>query len=370
MLTRGDDFPIHQTPEPIAFSGTDRNFYDRYFFNGLEPDLSGFFAVAFGVYPHLNIADAHFGAIRDGVQHNLHASRELGMERLDLSVGPISIEVLEPLQHLRVTVAETEGISAHLECRGRAFPVEEPRFVRREGPRSRFDYTRLTQNVRWTGWIEIDGERVELSDGAVGVRDRSWGLRPIGARDKQPMLPAWAPQFFWIWTPVNFADHSAYFHVNADEHGDAWNRRAVLCADGADQGGAVETADAEGEIDFAAGTRFPCGGRVRMTPPGQPPVHLEFEPGPLFQMRGIGYQHREWGHGAYRGDLALEREDIDLSAVDPADPTQVHVQAASRVTRRQEGIADERGVGTFETFVLGPYAPYGISGLADPAPSR
>ena len=28
MLTKGDDFPLHQTAEPIAYSGTDRNFYD------------------------------------------------------------------------------------------------------------------------------------------------------------------------------------------------------------------------------------------------------------------------------------------------------------------------------------------------------
>ena len=91
MLTKADDFPIHQTPDPIAFSGTDRNFYDRYFFNGYAPDGSGFFAVAFGVYPHLNVADAHFTVIRDGVQHCLHASRELNMERMDLSVGPIEI---------------------------------------------------------------------------------------------------------------------------------------------------------------------------------------------------------------------------------------------------------------------------------------
>ena len=33
-LSKGDDYPIHQTPEPIAYAGTDRNFYDRYFFNG------------------------------------------------------------------------------------------------------------------------------------------------------------------------------------------------------------------------------------------------------------------------------------------------------------------------------------------------
>ena len=32
MLTKGDDFPLHQTPEPVAYAGTDRNFYDRYFF--------------------------------------------------------------------------------------------------------------------------------------------------------------------------------------------------------------------------------------------------------------------------------------------------------------------------------------------------
>ena len=36
-LGKGDDYPIHQTPEPIAYAGTDRNFYDRYFFNGYAP---------------------------------------------------------------------------------------------------------------------------------------------------------------------------------------------------------------------------------------------------------------------------------------------------------------------------------------------
>ena len=47
MLTRADDFPIHQTPEPIAHTGSDRNFYDRYFYNGIhlgEEDI--FFACA------------------------------------------------------------------------------------------------------------------------------------------------------------------------------------------------------------------------------------------------------------------------------------------------------------------------------------
>ena len=77
MLTKADDYPVHQLPEPIAYSGTDRNFYDRYFFNGYTLDGHVFFACALGVYPHLNVMDAAFSVIVDGVQHNLRASRLL-----------------------------------------------------------------------------------------------------------------------------------------------------------------------------------------------------------------------------------------------------------------------------------------------------
>ena len=64
-LTRGDDYPIHQTPEPVAYAGTDRNFYDRYFFNGYAPTGEGedlFFAAAFGVYYDFYLTIPH---IRD-----------------------------------------------------------------------------------------------------------------------------------------------------------------------------------------------------------------------------------------------------------------------------------------------------------------
>src|SRR5437764_2472837 len=106
VLSKGDDYPIHQTSEPIAYAGTDRNFYDRYFFNGYSatPGDRAFYAAAFGVYPHLNIADAAFVVVRDGVEIALHASRCLDMERMNLNVGPITIEVVEPLKALRVIV--------------------------------------------------------------------------------------------------------------------------------------------------------------------------------------------------------------------------------------------------------------------------
>src|SRR5882762_3766030 len=102
MITPGDELPLHQTAEPIAFSGTDRNFYDRSWFGGFARDLV--FELSFGVYPHLNIADAHFAVLRDGVQECVHASRHLGMDRLQMQVGPIAIEIVEHLVRLRLHV--------------------------------------------------------------------------------------------------------------------------------------------------------------------------------------------------------------------------------------------------------------------------
>ena len=171
MLTKGDDFPIHQTPEPIAYAGSDRNFYDRYFFNAYAPDGSAFLAIAYGVYPALSVADAHIAVVKDGKESCLHASRILGYERMDLAVGPIRIDVLEPLQRLKVTITKTDGIAGEITFEGRAFPIEEPRFVRRNGPRLFMDYTRLTQNVRASGWVEVDGQRIEQI-GRASCRER------------------------------------------------------------------------------------------------------------------------------------------------------------------------------------------------------
>lgn len=358
VLTKGDDYPLHQTPEPVAYAGTDRNFYDRYFFNGYAPDGGGFFAAALGIYPHLNVADAHFSAIRDGVQYNLHASRELNMERMDLSVGPIRIEVREPLQVLRVTV-DGEGLKADLTFTGRAFPIEEPRFVHRIGPRTFMDYTRLTQNGHYTGWIEIDGVREEVAPGTAGTRDRSWGVRPVGARDEQPHGHGVVPGFFWQWTPLNFADRSVFFHVNADAAGNPWNTRAVIAPDGADAGGMVEL---HGTLTspLAAGTRWPDTGQLMLDCPDGP-ERIRFEPVGRFQMRGLGYTSPKWGHGLHHGALTVEREDFGLTQCDPAQMDNFHVQLPCRVISDRHG----EGFGVFEQLILGPYAPLGLSGFVD-----
>ena len=360
MLSKADDFPIHQTPEPIAYSGTDRNFYDRYFFNGYNPDGSGFFAVAFGVYPHLNVADAHVSVIRDEVEHCVHASRILHMERFDLEVGPIRIEVIEPLQRLKVTLKPTDGLAAEFVFEGRAFPIEEPRFIRRNGPRTFMDYTRLTQNGRYTGWIEIDGKREALAAGSVGTRDRSWGVRPIGAPDGQPTPSSSPPGFFWQWTPMNFADRSVFFHFTADSSGVPWNTRAVVAPDGAAVADLVEVEHAEMAVTIEPGTRHARAATLRVPMPNGSGLEIEFKPIQTFLMRGIGYTHPKWGHGRFHGELEVEREDLPLTGLDPNAIENLHIQALSTLTLREQGRPDQAGLGVFEQLAFGPYPPLGL----------
>ncbi|HEY1750279.1 MAG TPA: hypothetical protein VGG29_03395, partial [Caulobacteraceae bacterium] len=305
--------------------------------------------------------------VDEGVQTSLHASRWLGMERMDLSVGPIKIEVLEPLQKLKVTVnAPDKGLKAEIVFEGRAFPIEEPRFIRRNGPRTFMDYTRLTQNGRYTGWVERDGKRSSV-DGFMGTRDRSWGIRPVGARDGQEGAPPQAPQFFWIWSPSNFNEGSFFFHTNDDGAGEPWNRRAVWARDGANTDALHEIKDCAIAIDWKSGTRHAKKAVVTLKE-GESVREITFEPQYEFYMQGLGYGHPAWGHGANKGELAVEREDLKLADVDPRAPHHLHVQALSKVTYSRDGAPPLVGRGVLEQLALGPHAPSGFTQMLDFAP--
>lgn len=367
MLSKGDDYPIHQRPEPVAIAGTDRNFYDRYFFSGyVAEDGAHYFAAALGVYPHLNIMDASFSLIHEGVQHNLHASREMHMERMDTHAGPIRVDVIEPLQTLRVRVEENAyGISADLTFRGRTGALEEPRFTHRVGPRTLYDYTRLTQNGTFEGWIAIEGQRIEVSaDRFVGTRDRSWGTRPIGAQDLQPVLPSAVPQFYWLWAPLNFADRVTFFALNDDAEGKPWHRSAAMASVGAAQ--PERMASVESAVTYRKGTR-----RVETLALDfhrQDGEHFEIlvEPQFNFYMSGLGYMHPEWGHGVYKGPDEVGYETYDLSDIDDNAMANMHIQAFCKARMTSNGKVIE-GSGKLEQLVFGPHKPSGFKDILDGA---
>ena len=128
MLTPFDDYAIHQTPFPIAHPATgDPNQYDRYFFNGYDRAGELFFGVAMGLYPNRRTIDAAFSIVRDGVQHSVFASGRCPLDRTQTRIGPIAIEVIEPLRTNRLRIeAPDQGIVADLIWEARTAAVEEP----------------------------------------------------------------------------------------------------------------------------------------------------------------------------------------------------------------------------------------------------
>jgi hypothetical protein len=361
VLTKADDYPVHQRPEPIACAGTDRNFYDRYFFNAQSPDGSRFLAAALGVYPHLNVIDAAVSWMEGGQQRSVFASRLLASERMDTHVGPIRVEVVEPLKRLRLTLAETDGLSADLLFEGRHAPIEEPRFTWRQGPRTIMDVTRMTQNTAVSGSIIADGTRVD-ANGWRGTRDRSWGIRPIGAADPQPAAPPVPPQFHWLWAPINFDSHALFFHSNDDAAGNPWNRSAVLVdlASGAE----TKLGSAAYEMPYRPGTRRAAACTLSGLSP-QGPVTVRLAPASEFHMHGIGYGHPRFGHGGWRGELDVQTERFDAAGADAASPLNAHLQAlvAAELTLPSGEVHHGRGV--LEQLFIGAHAPSGFKELFD-----
>jgi hypothetical protein len=246
----------------------------------------------------------------------------------------------------------------------RARPIEEPRYARRIGPRTFFDLTRMTQNGTYEGWIEIMGARLEVRpEHFLGTRDRSWGVRQIGAQDAQPHAPLATPQFYWLWAPLNFDDAVFLYDVNEDARGEAWHQSAFLCDLGDD---AEAMAAASSRIVLKPGTRHAKSAEIRLRRKGGSEVEIQLEPSRQFSMSGIGYFHPEWGHGVYTGEDRTGYDVYDLASVDETHPLHLHVQAFCRARLRENGRTKE-GVGVLEQLILGPHDPLGLHGLLDGA---
>ena len=132
-----------------------------------------------------------------------------------------------------------------------------------------------------------------------------------------------------------------------------------MLPDGAAQGeGHVTEAARMTAVELAPGTRHAKGGVLELPLP-EGVARIRFEPILTFLMRGIGYSG-VWRHGAYKGELVVEREAIDLAAADMAAPENVHIQALSKVTMARPDGAEQTGMGIFEQLIAGPYKPYGL----------
>lgn len=367
MITPYDDFPIHQTAEPIAHpvSG-DPNHYDRYFFNGFSRDGSVFFGGAMGHYPNRAVIDAAFSVVADGVQRSVFASGRMPANRAT-TIGPITVEPVEPLRTIRFTVGANDwGLDADLVFEARTQAIEEPRNTIVSGARRMMDSTRLTQWGTWGGRIGIDGRDLAV-DAFPGVRDRSWGQRGVGtqvATNHPPQLP----QVFWLWAPLHFERFCTHLALFEYADGRRWLEQGLVVPVlgqgeptwGTDGAGVDHLESVGYSLRWSRGTRVAESASLRLDSRLTGVSTIELTPLLTFRMRGIGYTHPEWGHGSVHGELAVGGETLGVDEFDPTDLSSIHVQTVCRAR-----FGDETGVGVLEQLAIGEHQPTGLSGLFD-----
>jgi hypothetical protein len=373
MLSRFDDYPIHQTPEPVAHVATsDRNAYDRYWFNGYADDGEFYFGVGMAIYPNLGILDCGFSIVRDGEQHAFHASRRAPRDPSETRVGPFRIEIVEPMKRVRVVIDDNDtGITADVEFGARTACIEEGRQTLRRSGKLMMDSTRFTQMGRWQGQIRYAGKTVKVDPARVyGTKDRSWGIRPVGSPDPGGAPGTGLPQIYFLWAPLQFAERCTHALLFENAQGQAWHQEAMIIpsyASPADIPGPEDPRTehyprVEHDLVYVPGTRRAKSAEIALVGwQGERRV-IQLEPLLCFRMKGIGYTHPTWGHGMWHGELAVEGESWKTADLDEMAIDNQHIQQVMRAT-----MDGEQGIGVMEQLAFGPYPRYGLNEFLDPA---
>lgn len=370
MITPFDDFPIHQTGDPIVQTvSADPNHYDRYFFNGADRDGAFFLGGAMGHYPNRGVIDAAFSVVVDGVEHSIFASGTMPLGR-ETKIGPFEISVPEPLREIRFTVEPNEhGLSCDLTFRARTAVIEEPKQTIVRNNVRIMDYTRLTQWGTWEGTIALGDRTIDVrAESTFGVRDRSWGVRGVGVQAPTNFPPSMT-QVFWLWAPLHFDDMCTHLAMFERADGTRWMESALVVPvlDGPDAPtwgeGIAEPEELSGiryGIEWQKGRREMDTAWLEVSHDDGTVDRIEFEKLYTFRMRGIGYMNPHWSHGSLHGPLEVGYEAIALDDFDPLDPSSIHIQTLCKVR-----MGDREGIGVLEQLAFGPHEPTGLTGILD-----
>lgn len=368
VLTRFDDYPIHQAAVPIAQAGGGHpDFYDRFWFNGYTEDW--FFALAMGSYPNRGVLDAAFSVVHDGEQRSVFASGRAPHDRTITSIGPITVEIVEPMRTSRLVIdAPEHGLEADLVFEARTAAYEEPRQTRYTDVRLQFDVTRATQFGAWSGTIRTPHGTISLDGQQVwGCKDRSWGTRPVGAPAPMAPLPL-SPQLCFLWAPINFPDRAFHYIVFEDGDGVPWSVGGAVIptlGPGDDTVGPDTSAERIQDVDLDIAwepglRRARSAGVTFRRVSSDEREHIALEPLLTFRMSGVGYSHPTWGHGRWHDELVVGGETLRCDEIDDTEMHHLHVQQVMRATW-----GDQRGLGVLEQLVIGPHRRRGLTGITD-----
>jgi hypothetical protein len=322
VLLRFDEYPFHQITASFAgVAGSDPQWNDGHYVCLSDQAGQVCLTSSLRLYHNNDVLDGFVCLRHDGRQHNIRLSRRLRPHMDELAVGPLRLEILEPMRTVRLVLEDNEfGFALDVTCRSATVPYEDPAEVTRID--GRLISERMTYEItgKCDGWAEVGGERFGL-DAATDsfFRNHSWGYQAgrggprlyaaptVGARRRVPGVRQWVL--------FDMPDHGGFYFVDPSGRR-ASGKGAIMLADRS-----VAVTAVEHDLQFYDGGRRLRSGTFQLTDAEGVVRRYQAEDLGWVYCQGGGYFggfNDGLGQGVYRGDYHVEGEVWDVS-----HPTQI-----------------------------------------------
>ncbi len=249
MVSRFDEYLVHQTEQPLARVASDHpEWQERFYFNIHDRNGEVAMMTGLGAYPNRNMMQGYIFAVHGGEHYSYLQVRAPANDREVMTAGSLSFSVVEPLKAWRLEVAdEANGIKGSLVFRERC-PLYEFSLIHwQNGDNLVVNQLHYTQAGVYEGSLTIGGRT--FTD-LIGMRDRSWGVRDMAR------VP------FWAWISAQFEEFCVSAWLWETPEGE------VIHADGAiihESGEVQPVTKIEHELELWPGTKRPRAGCFQLT---------------------------------------------------------------------------------------------------------
>ncbi len=326
MLSKMDDYLVHQTARPLAEVASDHpDWHEALYFNA--HDGKGEFSAIAGleVLPNSQYVRAYFFTLHRGEHYSYMYAGPLENWREEIRAGTMSFSIVEPMNAWHLDLAdEANGIRASLDFRARC-PAYHYRPIRcEEEGEVLIDQSYYAQAGTYGGTFTLGDE---VFTDLQGLRARRWGV----------LIMTRLPFYHWISLDLPGRCITAWQFESSE--GD------VLYCDGAlvtEAGDVTPITGIEHDWTLPAGTRHPT--RTELT--------LSMDSG-----ESLRVECREIG-SHFMGAAAPRWSEADARALAEADATAISTEEYCEFS-----IGGERGFGILDIVSLPGYRRYGVAPL-------
>lgn len=366
MLTKYDEFTCHQAVQSFdAPASTDRAWTEKLWMNIHDTKGEIVLATGFGVYPNRNVMDG-YGCVnvKNSEQYNIRLSRELRPKIDELTVGPLSYNVIDPFKKIQVRLEENKyDISYELEFIGKFQPgEEEPQYGKSNG-RVYVNTCRYAQLGRARGWVKAGGKKYEVNEkDFYAQRDHSWGIRMgVGAFEtgvQSPDIELFTAMMI-NWLVIQFDDWALNCYLIEKADGSIQSLTGELVPKLGGTSVTLKIVKVDHDFIYHENSQRMKSGKMKFYFTDGSTKEIEMKELTTMYLRGGAYVgYKGYRHGTWMGQKWEDGEKWDIKNPDVAndvhglDDTVCEVKCGS-----------EKGYGIIENMILAPFPKYNFTKL-------